>query len=133
MYIWNKLYITVHSWKKRLFCPHLTFFYGSATDLFFPLFQTEAFCSPFFFLHPKLPSFTPSDSHLLSTLFNRVFIGDSNSGSGFVSTGRSISVTNNKSPPPNSPSPYNTARVFTTASRYSFSIKKMGTHLFLCA
>ncbi|XP_061998209.1 probable receptor-like protein kinase At5g24010 [Rosa rugosa] len=81
-------------------------------------------------------SFTPSDNYLLNcgsssnaSLFNRVFVGDSTSGSGFGSRGRSISVTNNKTPPPNSPSPYNTARVFTSASSYSFSIKKIGTHL----
>ncbi|XP_004309183.1 PREDICTED: probable receptor-like protein kinase At5g24010-like [Fragaria vesca subsp. vesca] len=80
-------------------------------------------------------SFTPSDNYLLNcgsssnaSLFNRVFLGDSNSGSGFVSPARSISVTN-KSPPQTSPSLYNTARVFTTTSSYSFSIKKIGTHL----
>ncbi|PRQ19159.1 hypothetical protein RchiOBHm_Chr7g0214091 [Rosa chinensis] len=63
------------------------------------------------------------------TFFNHFFIGDFNSGSGFVSTGRSISVTNNKIPPPNSPSPYHTARVLTTASSYSLSARKIGTHL----
>ncbi|KAK9914311.1 hypothetical protein M0R45_038097 [Rubus argutus] len=78
-------------------------------------------------------SFTPSDNYLLNcgspsnaSLFSRVFVGDSRSG--VASTGRSISLTN-QNPPPNSPLLYYMARVFTRTSSYSFSIKKIGTHL----
>ncbi|XP_024196447.1 uncharacterized protein LOC112199704 [Rosa chinensis] len=83
-------------------------------------------------INPKLglpPQLLNCGSSSNATFFNHFFIGDFNSGSGFLSTGRSISVTNNKIPPPNSPSPYHTARVLTTASSYSLSIRKIGTHL----
>ncbi|KAF5731169.1 Kinase superfamily protein [Tripterygium wilfordii] len=81
-------------------------------------------------------SFTPTDNYLIncgssanSTLYNRMFIGDSTSpGSGFLSSGRSISLTR-PNPSPNSPILYRTARVFTSDSSYKFNIKKNGTHL----
>ncbi|XP_040374755.1 uncharacterized protein LOC112195807 [Rosa chinensis] len=93
--------------------------------------RPRLFCSLFFILLSKR-SFTPSDDYLFNcgsssnaTFFN----GDFNWGSVFLSIGRSISVTNNKIPPPNSPFPYHTARVLITASSYSLSIRKIGTHL----
>ncbi|PRQ40635.1 hypothetical protein RchiOBHm_Chr4g0438201 [Rosa chinensis] len=147
-YTYIKDELTVHSAllfirrQKDDFCPHLDFFYAFASDLFFvfsSLFLSSSrslprprlFCSLFFILLSKR-SFTPSDDYLFNcgsssnaTFFN----GDFNWGSVFLSIGRSISVTNNKIPPPNSPFPYHTARVLITASSYSLSIRKIGTHL----
>ncbi|KAJ1385369.1 Protein kinase-like domain superfamily [Sesbania bispinosa] len=90
----------------------------------------------FLFLIPFSVSFTPTDNYLLNcgshnnaSLFNRVFISDfTNPGSTFLSSDDSISLTNQK-PPPNLPSVYHTARVFTTTGRYRFNMKKNGTHL----
>ncbi|KAK2983564.1 hypothetical protein RJ640_023098 [Escallonia rubra] len=81
-------------------------------------------------------AFTPQDNYLIAcgsnvniTVDNRRFLGDSaRPGSSYLSAGKSISVVN-----PNRSSSssvlYNTARVFTSASSYAFSIKKFGTHL----
>ncbi|KAK3037214.1 hypothetical protein RJ639_030107 [Escallonia herrerae] len=87
------------------------------------------------FLHFS-EAFTPQDNYLIAcgsdvniTVDNRRFLGDSaRPGSSYLSAGKSISVVN-----PNRSSSssvlYNTARVFTSASSYAFSIKKFGTHL----
>ncbi|XP_057445989.1 probable receptor-like protein kinase At5g24010 [Lotus japonicus] len=80
-------------------------------------------------------SFTPTDNYLLScgsqtnaSLFNQFFMGDStNQGSVFLSADKSISLTN-QNPPPNSPTLYHTARVFTTTGSYRFSMRKNGTN-----
>lgn len=82
-------------------------------------------------------AFTPQDNFLISCgsdstteiVYNRHFLGDSSDkGSGFLSEGKSLSLTN-----PNSSSSsaaiYSTARVFTSASTYTFNIKNLGTHL----
>ncbi|XP_047972222.1 probable receptor-like protein kinase At5g24010 [Salvia hispanica] len=78
-------------------------------------------------------AFTPEDNFLISCgsdssseiVYNRHFIGDSSDkGSSFLSEGKSSSLTN-----PNSAVIYSTARVFTSASSYTFNIKKLGTHL----
>ncbi|KAJ8752945.1 hypothetical protein K2173_008680 [Erythroxylum novogranatense] len=81
-------------------------------------------------------SFTPLDNYLLNcgsttsvSVDNRNFLADSvKPGSDFISSGRSVSVTN-KNPSANSLTLYHTARVFTKASGYKFSIKRNGTHL----
>ncbi|KAF9683828.1 hypothetical protein SADUNF_Sadunf04G0054700 [Salix dunnii] len=84
-------------------------------------------------------SFTPTDNYLINCGSNattsftptdsRIFGADSTSqGSIFLSKGPSISL-KNQNPSPDSPTLYNTARVFTTASTYRFSIKRNGTHL----
>ncbi|KAF9664185.1 hypothetical protein SADUNF_Sadunf17G0129900 [Salix dunnii] len=66
-------------------------------------------------------SFTPTDS--------RVFLPDSTEqGPVLLTKGQSISL-KNQNPSPNSPTLYNTARVFTTASSYKFNIMRNGTHL----
>ncbi|GMH08957.1 hypothetical protein Nepgr_010797 [Nepenthes gracilis] len=78
-------------------------------------------------------SFTPRDNYLIScgsdensTVDNRIFVGDAtNPKFIFLSTGKSISLTN-PNPPPNSSSLYNTARVFKTLSTYGFRMKKTG-------
>ncbi|XP_042035815.1 probable receptor-like protein kinase At5g24010 [Salvia splendens] len=78
-------------------------------------------------------AFTPEDNFLISCgsdssseiVYNRHFIGDSSDkGSSFLSEGKSSSLKN-----PNSDVIYSTARVFTSASSYTFNIKKLGTHL----
>ncbi|EXC05971.1 putative receptor-like protein kinase [Morus notabilis] len=82
-------------------------------------------------------SFTPSDNYLLNcgspsnaTLFNRVFLGDSSKpGSAFLSSDPSSVQLKNRNPPPNSSALYSTARVFKTASLYTFRIRKNGTHI----
>ncbi|XP_019442115.1 PREDICTED: probable receptor-like protein kinase At5g24010 [Lupinus angustifolius] len=75
--------------------------------------------------------FTPIDNYLLNcgsytnaSLFNRVFVADST----FLSAEKSISLTN-QNPPPNSPTLYHTARVFTNTAGYRFSMKKNGIQL----
>uniref|UniRef100_A0A5B7C7K4 Protein kinase domain-containing protein n=1 Tax=Davidia involucrata TaxID=16924 RepID=A0A5B7C7K4_DAVIN len=81
-------------------------------------------------------AFTPRDNYLINcgsntntTVDNRLFIGDSTKlGSGFLSTGKSISLTSTN-PSSNSTPLYHTARVFTSASSYEFNIKKIGSHL----
>ncbi|KAG6391963.1 hypothetical protein SASPL_149727 [Salvia splendens] len=78
-------------------------------------------------------AFTPEDNFLISCgsdssseiVYNRHFIGDSSDkGSSFLLEGKSSSLKN-----PNSDVIYSTARVFTSASSYTFNIKKLGTHL----
>ncbi|KAJ6738477.1 hypothetical protein OIU74_003433 [Salix koriyanagi] len=84
-------------------------------------------------------SFTPTDNYLVNCGSNattsftptdtRIFGAESTSqGLVFLSKGQSISL-KNQNPSPDSPTLYNTARVFTTASSYKFSIKRNGTHL----
>ncbi|CAK7338858.1 unnamed protein product [Dovyalis caffra] len=84
-------------------------------------------------------SFTPTDNYLINCGSNtntsftptdsRIFVADSTKqGSIFLSKGQSISL-KNQNPSPNSPTLYNTARVFTAASSYKFSVKRNGTHL----
>ncbi|KAL8544082.1 hypothetical protein ACS0TY_004571 [Phlomoides rotata] len=81
-------------------------------------------------------AFTPADNYLIScgsnvstTVDNRHFLGDSSDkGSDYLSEGKSIPLSN-PNPSPNSPVLYNTARVFTSASTYTFNIKNTGTHL----
>ncbi|KAJ6364501.1 hypothetical protein OIU76_029455 [Salix suchowensis] len=84
-------------------------------------------------------SFTPTDNYLVNCGSNattsftptdtRIFGAESTSqGLIFLSKGKSISL-KNQNPSPDSPTLYNTARVFTTASSYKFSIKRNGTHL----
>ncbi|XP_077248171.1 receptor-like kinase isoform X2 [Tasmannia lanceolata] len=84
-------------------------------------------------------AFFPSDNYLLdcgstvdSTVDNRVFISDSNSDSDSdsvrLSATRKISL-KDENPSPNSPSLYQTARLFTKPSSYGFQIKSKGTHL----
>ncbi|XP_027366548.1 probable receptor-like protein kinase At5g24010 [Abrus precatorius] len=90
----------------------------------------------FLFFIPSLVSFTPTDNYLLScgthsnvSLFNRVFMSDSNNpGSTFLSADNTISLTYQK-PPQNLPTLYRTARVFRSTGRYTFNMKKNGTHL----
>ncbi|KAG5075224.1 hypothetical protein AAZX31_20G149200 [Glycine max] len=85
---------------------------------------------------PFSVSFSTTDNFLLScgshsnaSLFNRVFVGDStDSGSTFLSSGDSISLTYQK-PPQNLPTLYHTARLFRSTGRYRFNMKKNGTHL----
>ncbi|KAM1471600.1 hypothetical protein ACFX14_042068 [Malus domestica] len=76
-------------------------------------------------------SFTPSDNYLINcgspsnaSVFNRVFSADPYE----PGAAGSISLAD-RNPPPSSPALYRTARVFTRASSYTFSIKKSGTHL----
>lgn len=79
-------------------------------------------------------AFTPPDNYLVNcgsntnaTVDNRQFVGDlKKSGSVYLTAGKSISLTN---PSLNSALIYNTARAFTSASGYTFNIKKTGTHL----
>ncbi|KAG6777325.1 hypothetical protein POTOM_017144 [Populus tomentosa] len=96
--------------------------------LFLTLLSLVSFCT----------SFTPTDNYLINCGSNtnnsfiptdsRIFGADSTSqGSIFPSKGQSISP-KNQNPSPNSPTLYNTARVFTAASSYKFSIKRNGTH-----
>ncbi|KAB5560844.1 hypothetical protein DKX38_005801 [Salix brachista] len=84
-------------------------------------------------------SFTPTDNYLVNCGSNaatsftptdtRIFGAESTSqGLIFLSKGQSISL-KNQNPSPDSPTLYNTARVFTTISSYKFSIKRNGTHL----
>lgn len=83
-------------------------------------------------------AFTPQDNYLINCGSStnttvdstRVFIGDlSKPGSALLSGGgKSISLTNPNHPSNSSPL-YRTARIFTTASSYTFNIKKIGTHL----
>uniref|UniRef100_A0A6N2LH16 Protein kinase domain-containing protein n=1 Tax=Salix viminalis TaxID=40686 RepID=A0A6N2LH16_SALVM len=84
-------------------------------------------------------SFTPTDNYLVNCGSNattsftptdtRIFGAESTSqGLVFLSKGQSISL-KNQNPSPDSPTLYSTARVFTTASSYKFSIKRNGTHL----
>ncbi|KAI9084152.1 hypothetical protein K1719_033823 [Acacia pycnantha] len=87
-------------------------------------------------LIPSSFSFTPVDNYLLNcgshanaSLFNRIFTGDSTKpGSDFLATGKSITLANQNSPP-NSPTLYQTARVFTSTGSYRFHMKSDGTHL----
>ncbi|KAK4784751.1 hypothetical protein SAY86_019119 [Trapa natans] len=82
-------------------------------------------------------AFTPADNYLLScgtasnsTLFGRVFVGDSShSGLDFLSKDQSVSVTRENPLPNSTTSLYNTARVFRESSGYQLSIKENGTHL----
>ncbi|KAK7270467.1 hypothetical protein RIF29_23632 [Crotalaria pallida] len=85
------------------------------------------------FIIPCSFSFTPIDNYLLNcgsrsnaSLFNRVFIPDSTFLS---SSAESTSLLTFQNPPPNSPTLYHTARVFTTTASYRFNMKKTGTHL----
>ncbi|XAR53627.1 Non-specific serine/threonine protein kinase [Bertholletia excelsa] len=79
-------------------------------------------------------AFRPEDNYLVNcgssgnlTVDNRVFTGDSTTpGSAYLSARKSIPFAN---PSSNSTSLYQTARVFTLASSYEFSIKKTGWHL----
>ncbi|KAL1552844.1 putative receptor-like protein kinase [Salvia divinorum] len=82
-------------------------------------------------------AFTPHDNFLIScgsdstteVVYNRHFVGDSShKGSAYLSEGTSSSLTNPNSSP-NSTVIYSTARVFTSASSYTFDIKNLGTHL----
>lgn len=88
------------------------------------------------FLIPFSFSFAPLDNYLVNcgsqtntSLFNRIFIGDSTKpGSDFLAASKSVSLTN-QNPAPNSPILYRTARVFSSTASYRFDIKKNGTHL----
>ncbi|KAJ7974150.1 Receptor-like protein kinase [Quillaja saponaria] len=88
------------------------------------------------FFIPFSTSFTPLDNYLLNcgshtntSLYNRLFVGDSTKPSTiFLSADRSILLTD-QNPPLNSPTLYNTARVFRSRSSYRFNIRKKGTHL----
>ncbi|KAL3834341.1 hypothetical protein ACJIZ3_009077 [Penstemon smallii] len=82
-------------------------------------------------------AFTPQDNYLINcgsststvAVDNRFFLGDSsNNASVYLSKGKSISLAN---PNPVSVSSvlYTTARLFTSASSYTFKIKNSGTHL----
>ncbi|KAL0371740.1 UNVERIFIED_CONTAM: putative receptor-like protein kinase [Sesamum calycinum] len=79
-------------------------------------------------------AFTPQDNYLINcgsnsptvVVDNRHFVSDK--GSAYLSEGKSFSLTNPKTSP-GSPVLYSTARVFTSASSYAFSIKSVGTHL----
>ncbi|KAJ8633558.1 hypothetical protein MRB53_026894 [Persea americana] len=89
----------------------------------------------FFSLLNPSSSFTPSDNHLLScgsttptTIDNRVFLADSDSGFSFLAAPRSISL-KDQNPSPDSSDLYHTARIFTRPSSYHFRIKTKGTHL----
>ncbi|KAL6006756.1 hypothetical protein ACLOJK_032251 [Asimina triloba] len=81
-------------------------------------------------------SFTPTDNHLLScgsegpvkAPDNRVFLPDSDSDSILLSTLTRISIQHPK-PPPNFNPLYESARIFTKTSSYSFPIKSTGTHI----
>ncbi|XP_021285512.1 probable receptor-like protein kinase At5g24010 [Herrania umbratica] len=83
-------------------------------------------------------SFLPTNNFLLNcgsnantSFYNRIFLADSvKPGSLFLSAERSVSLTD-RSPPPNTPILYHTARVFTTDSSYKFDIKKNGTGIHL--
>ncbi|KAJ7969892.1 Receptor-like protein kinase [Quillaja saponaria] len=99
--------------------------------------KTHHFLSLIVFVYiPFSVSFTPLDNYLIScgshanaSLSNRLFVGDSTKpNSVFLSADRSILVTD-QNPPVNSPTLYNTARVFRSPSSYRFNIKKKGTHL----
>ncbi|CAH8361310.1 unnamed protein product [Eruca vesicaria subsp. sativa] len=79
-------------------------------------------------------TFTPQDNYLLNCGSNtntsffstRSFLSDSSSS--FLSTDRSISLSN-PNPPPNSPSLYNTARIFLTKSpSYKLHLTSNTTH-----
>lgn len=97
--------------------------------------STLLFLSFFLFSLNFSTSFTPADIYLIdcgsgtnSSLFNRVFLGDSTKpGSIFLSTEGSLSLTD-QNPSPDSPALYHTARVFAGELSYKFSIKKNGTH-----
>jgi len=86
-------------------------------------------------LTPFSVSFSPTDNFLLScgshsnaSLFSRIFTGDStNPGSNFLSSDDSVSLAYQK-PPPNLPTLYHTARVFSSTGGYRFNMKKNGTH-----
>lgn len=94
------------------------------------------FLSSTFFIVHLSAAFAPQDNYLINcgastntTMDNRVFIGDlTNPGSALLSQGKSISLAN-PTRPSNSSALYSTARIFTTSSSYSFSIKNVGTHL----
>lgn len=95
------------------------------------------FLCSFFSVFFLSAAFTPADNYLIScgsdvsTIVdnNRHFLGDSSdNGSGYLSQGKSIPLSK-PTPSPNSPVLYNTARVFTSASTYTFNIKNIGTHL----
>ncbi|CAK9176902.1 unnamed protein product [Ilex paraguariensis] len=94
------------------------------------------FLSLTFYLIHLSAAFTPRDNYLIdcgskanTTVDNRNFIGDSTKlGSVYLSSGQSISLTNTN-PFLNSSMLYSTARVFTSASSYTFSIRKIGIHL----
>ncbi|KAK4790534.1 hypothetical protein SAY86_017838 [Trapa natans] len=95
------------------------------------------FLTLFILLPFSSSAFTPSDNYLLScgsasnsTLFGRVFVGDSAlPGLGFISEDQSVSVTQENPPLNSTTSLYNTARVFRGSSGYQLSIKENGTHL----
>ncbi|XP_010421209.1 PREDICTED: probable receptor-like protein kinase At5g24010 [Camelina sativa] len=115
----------------------------SFTLMAFPinLIQTLLFFFFFFFfshLHLCLASsFTPTDNYLLNSGANtstsffsiRSFLSDSfNPGSSFLSTDRSVSVSD-PNPSPDSPVLYHTARVFPTGGgSYKFKVTSKGTH-----
>ncbi|XP_007038795.2 PREDICTED: probable receptor-like protein kinase At5g24010 [Theobroma cacao] len=83
-------------------------------------------------------SFLPTNNFLVNcgsnantSFYNRIFLADSaKPGSLFLSAERSVSLTD-RSPSPNTPILYHTARVFTTDSSYKFNIKKNGTGIHL--
>lgn len=92
---------------------------------------------PFFLFLTFSAAFTPQDNFLINcgsnsstvAVDNRHFLGDSSDkGSSYLSEGKSFSLTNPNSSS-NSAALYSTARVFTSASSYTFNIKNLGTHL----
>ncbi|XP_058105644.1 probable receptor-like protein kinase At5g24010 [Magnolia sinica] len=97
------------------------------------LFFFLSLLSSLFFLSS---SFTPPDNHLITcgstlpatTPNNRVFLPDSKSDLFLLSSHRKISI-QDPNPPPNSNPLYESARIFTKPSSYSFPIKSTGPHI----
>lgn len=82
-------------------------------------------------------SFTPSDNYLVdcgssanTTVGTRIFVGDASLPSKTLSAPKSIMANNTSSSVISSDNPalYQTARVFTRPSSYSFQIQKQGRH-----
>ncbi|AED93245.1 putative receptor-like protein kinaseRLK-Pelle-CrRLK1L-1 family [Arabidopsis thaliana] len=103
----------------------------------FPINLTQTLL--FFFcplLHLSFAAFTPTDNYLINSGSNtntsffttRSFLSDSSEpGSSFLSTDRSISISDTN-PSPDSPVLYNTARVFPVGGSYKFQVTTKGTH-----
>ncbi|CAE6117579.1 unnamed protein product [Arabidopsis arenosa] len=102
----------------------------------FPLNLIQTLLFFFSLLHLSLAAFTPTDNYLINSgsstntsFFTiRSFLSDSSKpGSSFLSTDRSISISD-PNPSPDSPALYNTARVFPIGGSYKFQVTTKGTH-----
>ncbi|KAG7551708.1 Malectin-like domain [Arabidopsis thaliana x Arabidopsis arenosa] len=102
----------------------------------FPLNLIQTLLFFFSLLHLSLAAFTPTDNYLINSGSNtntsfftiRSFLSDSSKpGSSFLSTDRSISISD-PNPSPDSPALYNTARVFPIGGSYKFQVTTKGTH-----